>query len=1422
MIVRAWHGETSKFPWEQEGLNHIKNQLDSLSIPYYARQCFSFTASNGAVRECDLLIAVPAGFFLLELKAHRGRARNSGSTWSFDGDGTIGNPLHLTDQKSKELKGQLKRVLNREKDDIPFLEPAVFLSAPDLVCEFDAIQRAKVYGRERLKGQTSLDEVVSGLLNRAPQPNRRTSHSFYAHLPKLLERIGVAPIRSERYAGVYRLEPKSLASGPTWQDFLAANPHLQGDEPRRVRVYLSAQGATEEARASMRLAAEREYKGLIGIAHPGIVGAETITSVEDLGPAVVLKHGRNWQRLSQFMATDGKWRPLEERVAMIRQLADALRHAHDQKLYHRALAANSVWVEAGGDLARLRIADWQGAARRDADRVDDTTSWTKVAAHIGTDSGGYIAPEAPAGDADPIQLDVFGLGALAYLILTGTEPAETRDGLAALLKANGGLTPSTVSDDMTPAMDALVRGAACHHSKRFADVTEFMAALDLVEAEVRELYDEDPLTAGRDDLVGKYRIKRVLGTGGTGRALLAVDADLPPELAEKDPVVLKVAHANETAERALEYEAEVLNSVRGSHIVELLEGPIKLGGRTVLIESVAGDESLAQYLRKEGRLTADELKGWGQDLLRAMRDLEDHEVRHRDVKPGNLAVGQGKSKKRRQLFLFDFSLAATDPTNIEAGTRAYLDPFLGPPRRNRYDTAAELWSLSTTLYEMATAELPTWGDGLTDPADLPESETVPQIRVDAFDPTIADGLKAFFLRALQRDPKQRFTSLEDLEAAFGAVFRAEPKSAPKPKVQRETQSKFAADLPLSQAGLSPKALMAAHDRLNVDTVEQLTERPATDITGLRGVGLLVRNELLQKASEWRARLRVAEPQPSISDSAGDSGPGTVDAIAAELIRIKGSDDYRRCVHLLLGLPNGSQPSPVPVWSPVDRIESASGLTSAQIAQYRTQIRVSRWEKLGALTSLRSLIAEILTDHGRIMEATRLAAAVLARRASGLTDPEARLANAGAVVYAAVHVEDSLAEPRYMLNRGSDGSVLVALCDAEDLNQPTEQELFEYAAQLSLEARRLVASLGEADPLPQPAEAIAALRACASLEGLVMSDTDLVRLAADSNKSVAVTPRLELYPTSLDPKRVVSLTQLSAYLDGEYGANWQLLIERVRARFGDLDSFPGNLAELTEVLAECGFKVEEVPDTEGRDLRLVEEMRSRFSSTRASRSRSGSRPDDPGRFARRLETAVESGGFRAIKTHVRTAGAAAEWIGNRPGVLPVDVQAVFLGALRECLAERGGRPTWETVVHADTTPAPTPFVNLLAEVWRRLEQILLELGGEQEVLFLYNATPLARYEGGRSVLQKLIIAARRPGLRPHGLWLQCPTDSLRQVARLDTRDIGAVHAAAEEIEMPTEALTQRSDVHPHASPLSEVSQRALRQTSRRSEAAGKAS
>lgn len=89
-----WWGPRSDFPWEEDALKHIREQMPDAE-PYRAWQTFTFTAQGGHIREVDLFIATPGGLFLVEIKSQPGRATNQGSTWLFqDSDRlrTIENP----------------------------------------------------------------------------------------------------------------------------------------------------------------------------------------------------------------------------------------------------------------------------------------------------------------------------------------------------------------------------------------------------------------------------------------------------------------------------------------------------------------------------------------------------------------------------------------------------------------------------------------------------------------------------------------------------------------------------------------------------------------------------------------------------------------------------------------------------------------------------------------------------------------------------------------------------------------------------------------------------------------------------------------------------------------------------------------------------------------------------------------------------------------------------------------------------------------------------------------------------------------------------------------------------------------------------------------------------------------------------------
>lgn len=1422
-VSQRWWGPKSEFPWEEDALQHIRDQMPKTE-PYRAWHTFTFTARTGHVRELDLFLAAPGGLFLVEIKSHPGRATNNGSTWLMRDERvrTLENPLHSTDLKAKELREQLVQAAKKlgVRERIPRIEAAVFLSAPNLRCDFDEFQRQCVFGRDDLREQTTLPGIWHSFLNQSPRSDaRRVTPALSKQLGKLLDTIGVHGLRKHRRIGPYELEPRAFDAGPTWEDYLARNTALPGDQPRRVRIYLSELGASAADRESTRRAARREYLALQGISHDGIAAAEQYSDEHEAGPAVVFRHGANWQRLDQFMAEHDAELPVDTRVEMIRQLAEALDHAHRRHLYHRALAARCVYVELDGRYPRLRICDWQVAARP---RGAGTTTTllgssgpgpSSIARHVEFSAGPYLAPEFASPEAAPAQLDVFGLGALSYLILTGQPPAADRQKLAKRLTSERALVPSSVSDAMSPVIDRLVRNATTTQpADRDESVRDFLRDLDEVEEELTapdRPEEADPLEIGRGGVIAGWTVQRVLGKGSTARALLA----------ERDGQVrvFKIALNGSAAQRLIR-EAAQLDGLTDSHIVRLIDGPLEIGGRTVVVLERAGERTLADQLRHDGPLTIDELDSLGEHLLRALAYLDEQGVWHRDIKPDNLAVRE-LPKKRRRLVLFDFSLAGTPDSVLDVGTSAYLDPFLGSDRRPRYDPAAERYAAAVTLHEMASGELPCWGDGVTEPKLLDAAEEVPQLAEDSFDPVLRDRLVDFFHRALHRDPGKRFGSLREMTRAWADVFRDLDQTPPlttrhtvdraepaDPDTARDAAARAAAaGTPLAAAGLTARALSIAQQQLNIATVGDLIKTPAARIMRLRGVGLGPRNELVRRAREWRQRLEIAEPAeatPPTSVRGPEAGAGpavreagwvraTVDQVARQLVPKPASGRGSPLtlaeipvIRLLLALPDeDGTPSPVKPWAARRHIAEHAGLTQADVTELIGRAR-ERWAKsVPVVTALRDDVVAILAEHGRVLEVGQIASALLARRGSELDDPAERLAYAAACVRAAIDTETRRENPRLLYRRHGD-RVLVAVSAEEDPSAPSETELTDYAVGLGERAGELASR----DPLPSVTAVLTGLRAVTQPDGMApLSDTDLVTLAAAAARDAAVTARLELYPRSLSPARALRLAQAPTYLGGS-GLTPDELRSRVLARFPEIERLP-DATGLRRVLLDMGH------DVRVSDGRFMLPSRTQVSSTGWVSTGGAVAAHGPGYPAaggpgareevlRRLDEARRRGGFVALKVRMPYAVAVRDALRGLDGVTAIDVAAEFMTTLRSIVSGQG-RPRWETVLAADSAEASpaarTGFGRLIDQTWRRLDQRIRAADG---IVLLHDATPLARYTGGADLLARLAAAARQADEQPYGLWLLCPMTDPARPPRLDGLTVGVVPGDAEQFAVPS--------------------------------------
>lgn len=938
----------SEFDHERRGLEAIREKLPD-SDPWRAWSNFTFTANTGHVREVDLLVVAPGGLCMIELKDWHGSVTSENGTWvQTTPNGrrrTHGNPLHLVNRKAKELAGLLAQTGGKR------------VWVAEAVCFTDGSLRVRLPAHDQ-NGVHTVDELVEMLKQPPRDERRRVTAIGSREIAAALKTVGIRGSEAQYKVGPYELERKSFDSGPTWADYLGRHSELP--EAARVRIYLSERGSDTSLRRSVENAARREAAVLGRFKHPGAVQLKQyFPSGHTAGPALIFDYHPDTLKLDEYLVQYGEKLDILGRMALVRQLAETMRSAHSSRIHHRALAARSVHVvprprggrgqAVGEETAwlspQLQISDWQIATQRsgDSSQGQGMTRFAPTALstmHLGDDADAYLAPELTALSPDPVYLDVYGLGVLTYLLVTGKAPAASQAELLARLEAGEGLRPSSLVDGLSEDVDELVQAATAYRpGQRLSSVDEFLELLEVVEDSLTAPAtaatapegpgeqegtpaDKDPLEAVAGDVfAGRWEIRRRLGTGSTSRAFLV--RDLQAEARRTRPLaVLKVALSDSRGE-VLTHEAEVMGRLRpDSRIIRLVEPePLHIGGRTVLALEYVGDErddtgqgtdgtprprrreeTVARQLREHGRLQVDQLEAYGDYLFGAVDFLEGEGVWHRDIKPDNIAI-RIRPNRTRELVLIDFSLAGYPARTTDAGTDGYLDPFVDVITRGSYDSHAERYAVAVTLHQMASGELPKWGDGsvvprMTEQKDWP----YPTIAAEAFDPAVRDGLVAFFQKALHRDAGKRYPELKPMRDAWRKVFLDASRTVPsshrtrppapaaapageatvgegtvpaggaaavaiadaEPESAEQQRDRLAAevtrDTPLTVSGLTPAAQSFLYG-LGLTTVGGLLDYSRRKLVNAPGLGAKTRNEVQQRQREWGERLREIPVSP---------------------------------------------------------------------------------------------------------------------------------------------------------------------------------------------------------------------------------------------------------------------------------------------------------------------------------------------------------------------------------------------------------------------------------------------------------------------------------------------------------------------------------------------------------------------------------
>src|SRR6266849_945760 len=263
--------------------------------------------------------------------------------------------------------------------------------------------------------------------------------------------------------------------------------------------------------------------------------------------------------------------------------------------------------------------------------------------------------------------------------------------------------------------------------------------------------------------LGNYRLVRLIGRGSFAEVYLGEHLHLNTQAA------IKVLHAHLTSEGSeqLRAEARTLARLMHPHIVRVLDFDVE-DGIPFLIMEYAPNGSLRQRHPKGTQVPLDTIVSYVKQVAEALHYIHQQKLIHRDVKPENMLFGP----QNEVLLIEDGSIIIAQSTRSQqaqdaAGSVTYMAPeqLMGKPR-----PASDQYALAVVVYEWLSGE-PPFSGSVQQIASRHLSTPPPSLRTKV--PTIPPAIEHVVLKALAKDPKQRFANVQAFAMALEEAFNAE-------------------------------------------------------------------------------------------------------------------------------------------------------------------------------------------------------------------------------------------------------------------------------------------------------------------------------------------------------------------------------------------------------------------------------------------------------------------------------------------------------------------------------------------------------------------------------------------------------------------------------------------------------------------------
>lgn len=752
---------------ERRAIAHLRDKLpDSYTVLHNLE-----LAQGAEIFEIDLVILTPHLVFVVDVKGTQGLTEVIGSKWYPDGRQPYHSPLAKLRQHAKILKTLICDA-HPQKYDLRkiHVHAAVLMTAPD----------ARVIDNNGLDGSdvTYLDKCVGYFQNKAHIPIGRLDD-----IRTLLSSIeGAIRGKAKPKSTALRFRDwqaeEKLGGDDRYTEYRAKNTFIgKSGNTARLRVYKVDPYQDQAAQESQRNLISNAFRSVAKMPpHPNILAVREFFGTEEGDKLILVTEDIAGQALRQHIKKVSLALTFDQKLSIIRDVLNALGHAHRHQIVHRNLSPDSILISTDG---RTRLAAFDYA------RVGQNRQSTIAGQVVDDLDTRFQAPEC---FRDPAQAtpasDLFSAGLVFYELLIG-EPAFENTEKIIDNDAIFPIKPSELKPDLPTGIDEwLQKLCAFNPADRFTDAASALHELDVIFAPASdEMPDANvttaPGTATPDDLAKlprdyvlatRFHIQEPLGKpGGFGVAYKVYDS-----FGDIVRVLKLITRDRHSVYERLRREYQTLLQVpEHPHVVKVVWAD-RLPDETpyIVFEYVEGLDVEKQI--SDQSLSLEDSIRLAREVAIGLEHLHRNGVYHQDIKPSNLLW------TRNGVRIIDFNVAVSDRDERAAGggTRRYIPPDLDitveAEAIEKIDR--DVYALGVTFYECITGQYP-FEEQTPPVGKLPRD---PRSFMGCDD--LSDRLVDLLYKAISHSRANRFSSAQQFVTSLDALSTSGEirKSKPRP------------------------------------------------------------------------------------------------------------------------------------------------------------------------------------------------------------------------------------------------------------------------------------------------------------------------------------------------------------------------------------------------------------------------------------------------------------------------------------------------------------------------------------------------------------------------------------------------------------------------------------------------------------------